>query len=195
MNFPWPSLGGFAQTSTLPSAAAYPVAPHHFSFNPPMGITVPHTFDAQIIRPVGELPNDEEVLISALCAGRQKGLSVHDSFNELHTVMSFASSPLTDLCLCKRITANPFASGERSHCISMERILPETPSCPQPTHRRHHCSSKPLRRTIWIIGLAILLSNGCCYPFGGGIRIRIRHGMDPSTCGNIQETTPHRARL
>lgn len=90
MNYPWLPLGGFAQTSTLPNATPYLVTPQHFSFNPAMGITAPVTFDAQMLRPVGELPNDEEVLISALCAGRQKGLSVNDSFNEIHTVMSSA---------------------------------------------------------------------------------------------------------
>lgn len=95
-----------------------------------MGITAPHTFDAQILRAVGELPNDEEVLVSALCAGRQKGLSVYDSFNEIHTVMSSTRLVylLTSLCLCKRITADSFASGQRSHCVSMERVLPAAPS-------------------------------------------------------------------
>lgn len=49
-----------------------------------------HAFEAQIPRPIGELPNDEEVLVNALCAGRRKGLSLDQALNQIHTVQSLA---------------------------------------------------------------------------------------------------------
>lgn len=101
MNFPWqPFLGGFGQTQLTPQQFT--------SFNPVVSpgtsLTAPsfaddiqsqygsHVASPLAPPPVGNLPNDEEILVNALCAGQRKGSSCDHALNQIHTVTRLSLS-------------------------------------------------------------------------------------------------------
>lgn len=82
-------------------------------------------------KPVGDCPNDEDLIVNALFVGRQKGLNHAQALTELHTVGSFLAYVIFMVNVGElNILIHP--SDKWPYSVPVDGILPRPPE-------RYHC--------------------------------------------------------
>lgn len=82
-------------------------------------------------KPVGEFPNDDDLIVNALFVGRQKGLNHAQALTELHTVGFFLAHAMF-LVNMSVLSVLIHPSDERPHSVPVDGILPRPP-------KHYHC--------------------------------------------------------